>query len=777
MIPWRLLIVLLLAVAADTVYGRGGGDSVRWYDRVQQLDEVTVLSTRRSYSRRDNPAVELMRRVIAAKRHTRLSAHDYYSYSRYRKLTLAVNDVSNDDLRDGVFSKLPETYRQVEFCPYNNRLIMPLTVSETFTQQTFRRRPHSERTIVRGERSEGIDRILRSGELITAALKDFFADIDIYEDHIPLLQRRFLSPIADGAIGFYRFFIIDTVAVETDRCIRVRFVPENNQDFGFSGELYVMDDPTLRVRRCELSVPRRSGTNFIDGLRVFQEFGRAADGEWVLTADDMIAELRLFDFLQKCIVIRNTRMDGHYFGPLPDELFRGQDRELAEPGAASRDETYWMLHRRVDLTPGERNMPAFVSGLRRAMGGNIVVMLGKMAVDNCIEAGSVDIGPLTSMLSTNYVDGLRTRIGGQTTARLNPHIFARGWYARGWDSRADYYCAELTYSFNRKRYLPHERPIRTISLSSTYDLRNPAAMFMQTDKDNMFTALRWTDDDQLVAYNRQQLRVEREETWGLRTALSLTAEKSSPRGNMRFTDMSGNNISSMRTTELRAELRYSPGENTVSIRRGRYRVNNDATVLTLSHATGLDGVLGGRYAYNYTEATLRHRLWMGSWGKADIRLRAGAQWNRVPFPLLCMPAANLSYVRQEGMFSLMREMELLSDRSLMADVSWDLGGKLFNRIPLVRRLKWRESIGVKALWGCLTDKNNPTLERNAADGLLMQLPYGSRPLQGDRPYVEIAAGVHNVFRFFHIEYVRRLSYLDQPGVTRQGVRFGFKLQF
>lgn len=776
-----LLIFVLFAVNSELM--AHGGDSVKWYDRVQQLDEVTVLSRNNRYSRRDNPTVDLMRRVIAAKRRTELSRSDYYCYNRYQKLTLAMNDVSSDELTNGVFSKIPETFRQVELCPYNNKLIMPLTVCETFTQQAYRRSPRAERTIMRGERSEGINRVFQSGELITASLKDFFTDIDIYDDHIPLLQHRFMSPLSSGAIGFYRFFIIDTLAVASDRCIRVRFVPENRQDYGFSGDLYIMDDSTYRVRRCELAVPRRSDVNFIDRLRILQEYSATADGGWVLTTDDMIAEIRMFDFLQKCIVIRNTRMDGHYFGTLPDELFKGRNREIAEPGADSRDDTYWMLHRRVELTPGERNMAAFVSGMKRAMGGSLPVILGKLAVENYIGTGTerspskVDIGPLASMVSVNHVDGLHTRIGAQTTANLNPRLFVKGWYARGWESRADYYDAELTYSFNRKDYLPHEKPMRSVTFNSTHDICRPADRFLQTDKDNVMVALRWTAAGKMMTFNRQQLRFVREEKWGLRTTLSLTAEENKARGGLRFTAMDGSAIGGLRTTELRAELRYAPGETFVSMKSGRRKINDDAPVFMLSHSLGFDGLLGGQYAYNYTEATLYSRLWMGSWGKADIRLRAGAQWSRVPFPLLCMPAANPSYIRQDGMFNLMDGMELLSDRSVMADVSWDLGGKLLNRVPLVRRLKWRECIGVKALWGCLTDKNNPDVAHNAADGVLMRLPDGSYALQGDRPYVEIVAGLHNIFRFFRVEYVRRLTYLDLPTATRQGVRFGFTLQF
>lgn len=801
----RLLMAVLMGlVMSPDVWAAPGGslsgaDTLRWYERVQQLDEVTVHSSRRRYSRRDNPAVDLMRRVIAARRATDLSRHDHYYYNKYQKITMSVNDVGTDDLSKGVFGKIPETFRQVELCPYNNRMILPLTVTETLTAHAYRRRPRASRTILRASRSEGINRVFTSGELITASLKDFFTDIDIYKDHIPLLQHRFVSPIGSGAIGFYRFFIIDTTAVAADRCIRVRFVPGNLRDFGFSGELYILDDSSYQVRRCELTIPRRSDVNFVERLRVFQEFGTTPGGERVLTTDDMVAEIRMFDFLSKCIVVRNTRLDGYHFGPLPDALFSGPGGERTEKGAHSRDENYWMLHRRVELTPGERNMAAFVSGLKRAAGGNVTALLARMAVEGYVETGGrdrpskVDLGPVSSFVSSNYVDGLRLRVGGQTTANLSPHLFLSGYYARGWDSRQDYYNAELTYSFNRKAYLPREKPMRSISFASTYDLVTPSVRFMQNDKDNVFTALRWAADDMMMTCNRQQLKAVREEEWGLRTTLSLTAEENGARGNLRFcpvgsaaavpeprgetVEVRPEALSCIRTTELRAELRYAPGERFVCTKRGRRLINRDATVLTLSHAAGIDGLLGGRYAYHYTEAALYSRLWMGSWGKIDVRLRAGAQWSRVPFPLLCQPAANLSCIKQDGMFSLMRSMELLSDRSAMADLSWDLNGKILNRLPLVRSLKWREYVGVKVLWGCLTDKNNPQLARNSASTLLMRFPEGSHVLRGDRPYIEVTAGLHNVFRFFHVEYVRRLTYLSLPTATRHGVRFRFALQF
>ncbi len=754
-------------------------DSLKWYERVQQLDEIMVRSDKKKYSRKANPAVELMRKVIAARRDTRLSAHDYYHYCKYRKLTMAVNDISHDDFEKGMFAGIPGFFRQVELCPHNNKLILPVVVTEAYTQETFRKDPRDSKTIVRGYRSEGINKVFRSGELITAALADFFPDIDIYDNRIRLLQQSFTSPIGDDALRFYRFTIVDTLSVGADRCVRLRFMPDNILDFGFCGDIYVMDDSSYRVRRCELSVPKRGGVNFVDGLRILQEFGAAPGGEWVMTLDEMVGEFKMFDFLKKCIVIRTTHMGGHYFAALPDKLFRGFDKELVERGADRRDDSFWDMYRPVDLTPGERNLPEFMRNVKMMGRNNILLTALRSIVENYVEVGAggrealVDIGPVNAIISNNSVDGFRTRIGGKTTANLNRHLFFNGYYAHGWKSRADYYKAELTYSFRPKIYTPEERPKRSITLTSVYDICFPGDRGVADSEYNMFTALTWGDTERMMTYNRQRLTFEREETWGLTSSLMITAEENMPRGKLIFAAAT----QSIRTTELRAGLRFAPGERFVATKRGRRRINRDVPVLTLTHAVGIDGFLGGGYDYNITELMFSNRFWMKSWGKVDVRLHAAAQWNSVPFPLLVIPSANQSYMLRDGMFNLMDNMEFLSDRCLSADITWDIGGKIFNRVPFVRDLRWRECLGVKAMWSSLTSKNNPYEAGCGTDGVLMPFPDDVHVMSGSTPYVEIMAGVHNVFRFFDIEYVRRLTYLGHPTAKRQGVRFRFKLQF
>ena len=239
--------------------------------------------------------------------------------------------------------------------------------------------------------------------------------------------------------------------------------------------------------------------------------------------------------------------------------------------------------------------------------------------------------------------------------------------------------------------------------------------------------------------------------------------------------------------EASVGVRFAPGETFVNTKQRRLPINLDAPVFTLNHTIGVKGVLGSEYNYNFTEAGIYKRFWLGSWGNVDAYLKGGIQWNKVPFPLLIMPAANLSYIIQDGTFNLINNMEFLNDRYASLDLSWNMQGKLFNRIPLIRKLKWREFIGVKCLWGELTDKNNPFLEQNKDDKVLMKFPghyreggyydYSSNVMDPQIPYVEITAGIHNIFKLLHVEYVRRLNYNHLPTANKWGIRLMIRTVF
>lgn len=764
----------------------------------RQLAEVVVRQKRGKYSRKDNPAVELMRRVIAAKKRTRLENHDFFQYTKYQKITLALNDITPTQIDSGFIGKRRWMLDQVEHCPYNNKLILPVSVDETVTQHLYRKQPKTERDIIKGQSNAGINQLIQTGDIMDIMLKDVFTDVNIYDNDVRLLRHHFTSPIGNSAISFYRYYIEDTVYVGKHLCYHLQFTPNNGQDIGFRGELYVVADSTLHVKRCNLTLPIQSGVNFVQHLQVRQEFTQLENGEWALSEDDMIAEIEVNDLLQKAIVIRTTRLNNYAFDELPAKLFKGSGRERREADAMMRDEAFWKKYRAVELSKSESSMDEFVHRVEQMKGFKYIIFGLKALIENFVETGGkdhpskVDIGPVNTMFTRNFIDGFRTRISAQTTANLSRHWFLAGYMARGWGSKKNYYSGEITYSFNRKEYLPREFPKRTVSFKSTYDIMSPSDKFLRTDKDNVFTALKWAKVDAMMFYNRQQLTLEREEEWGMKTTLSLQTEENEAAGSLFFEKLSNffppiifpdTDVSSLlhngkiRTTELRFELEIAPGRTFINTKQRRIAINLEAPVITLSHAVGLNGVLGGQYRYNFSEVGLFKRFWLRSWGKFDVQLRAGAQWDKVPFPLLIMPAANLSYIVQRGAFNLINNMEFLNDRYASVDLAWDMNGKIFNRIPLLKKLKWREYIGFKGLWGSLTDKNNPFLFQNMGDATLMYFPEGSHVMNPKRPYMELIVGVHNIFKLFHVQYVRRLNYNELPTAHKQGVRLMMRMSF
>ena len=753
------------------------------------LAEVTVKAKRQKYSRKNNPAVELMRRVVAAKKKTDLSLNDYYQYNKYEKITLSLNDLKPEQLETGPFKKHPWLVEQVEVSPQTGKMILPVSVDETVSQKIYRRDPRSEKTIVMGQTSKGVNHLFQTGDIINTVLKDVFTDIDLYQDHIRLLQYPFISPISNEGIGFYRYYIEDTLAIERDSCIHLHFLPNNQQDMGFRGDLYVLKDSSLHVRRCEMTIPKQSNVNFVNNVKILQEYTKLPNGQWVLSKDDMTTDLNFASFLRSTTVTRTTCLTDYSFDPLPKKLFKGKAKQVTEADAQMRDDEFWKQYRQVELTKSEGSMDKFVHRIENIKGMKYVIFGLKALFENSIETSTpnyIDICPVNTILSNNYVDGWRSRLSFKTTANLNKHFFLSAYYGRGWGSHKNYYLAEMTYSLNPKKYLPHEYPRRTLTVQLNRDVCSPSDRFMDTDKDNFMVALKWAKVDKMMLYNRQQVTFDYETDWGLKATLIGKREENESCGKMTFTTLDQpaptefrrtGNGDFLKTTEVTARLRYAPGETYINNTLRRRVINMDAPVFSISHTMGFDGIMGGQYNYNLTEAHIYKRFWLSSWGKLDFSLKAGIQWSQVPYPLLIHPAANQSYIIAPETFNLINTMEFLNDRYASFMMSWDLNGKIFNRIPLIKKLHWREYFGVRMLWGSLSDKNNPLLEQNRGNSRLMYFPEGCHVMNPHRPYAELVIGIHNVFKIWHIEYVRRLSYTDLPNSPKWGMRYVIALTF
>ena len=745
------------------------------------LDEVVVKPKREKYSRKNNPAVELMKKVIAHKNNNKLSENDYYQYNKYQKITMSLNDVTPEMLEKGMYKKMPFLKDQIELCEETNKFILPISVDETASQKIYRKHPKSEKTIIKGMSSTGVNELFATGDMLSTVLKDVFTDVNIYDNDIRLLQYPFISPISSSdAISFYKFYIMDTTFVDKDKCFHLTFVPNNSQDFGFTGHLYVLADSSYTVKKCTMNLPKKSGVNFVDNMDIIQEFEQLPNGEWVLKTDDMIVEMTLMKIMQGFQIRRTTRYSDYAFDELPQQLFKRKGAEIKEADAMMRGDDFWNQYRPVPLTQTESSMDMLVKRLEQMPGFKYVIFVLKAFIENFVETGTkdnpskVDIGPVNTMISNNYIDGLRLRMSAQTTANLNPHLFFKGYYAYGFKDHRSKYMGEVEYSFNKKEYLPREFPKNSITFSYQYDVMSPTDKFLKTDKDNVFVSFKTSTVDQMSYVRNIALKYENETQFGLKTTVEVKHSTDEPTGGLAYitNDDQKTLVPEIQTMEASLAFRYAPGETFVNTKQRRIPVSFDAPVFTLSHTTGFKGVLGGEYNFNLTEVGLYKRFWFSSWGKIDMFVKGGAQWNKVPFPLLIMPAANLSYILQRETFNLINNMEFLNDRYASLNLSYDMNGKLFNRIPLIKKLKWREMFRIRGLWGTLTDKNNP-YKSNNPDLFLFPMRDGvpTSHVMGKTPYVEASVGIYNIFKLLHIEYVRRLTYTDIPGVKKGGIRF------
>ena len=231
--------------------------------------------------------------------------------------------------------------------------------------------------------------------MLNVVMKDVFTDVDLYEDQIRLLQYPFTSPIGKDAIAFYRFYIQDTLKIERDSCIHLHFLPNNQMDFGFRGDIYILKDSTYHVRRCELTLPKQSSVNFVKNLRIEQEFEKLESGDWVLTQDDMITELQFAKFIQEAIVIRTTRLSDYSFAELPKKLFKGKRTEIREPDAGMRGKNFWNQYRQVELTKSENSMDNFIKQIQNIKGFKYIMFGLNALIENSIEiVGNPNISPL-----------------------------------------------------------------------------------------------------------------------------------------------------------------------------------------------------------------------------------------------------------------------------------------------------------------------------------------------------------------------------------------------
>lgn len=744
--------------------------------RVTNLQGIEITGKHQKYSKKNNPAYELMRRIRKAKDIGNPRWLPDYSEDFYKKIVLGLNN--NDASRFSGKDKLKFLSEYVDTTAHTGLPVLLLSLHETAGTKFHSQNFSNEKQLIRGERNVGVDDEFDQKNISTM-LNDILANIDIYNDDITLMQQRFVSPISHLADNFYRYSLNDTVIIDGKPHIELVFAPRSPEMFGFNGRLFVEDnDSSYFIRRVEMRVPRVINLNYIDNIYITQNYRKDEFGKRHLTEDDMSLELTIMPGTETLYARRYTKTEKPVFThdnavqKLLDEAngYIVYENDNLEPW------NKWDELRLTPLSPAEKGMETMMNRLRKYpvvyWGEKILKLLVNGYVATSRDS-KVDLGPINTLISYNSIEGVRLRVGGLTTANLSNHWFARGYLAYGCRDKKFKYNAELEYSLTPKEYHSREFPINSIKLHYNYELDNIGQHYYFTNSDNVFLSLK-RESSKLSLYRREAgatYQLELNNHFSFVGGFRHRIYSSSPW--LPFIDGNGYLFERYLVAGFLVELRYAPGEKFLQTRGHRYPVNYDAPVFRLTHEIVPKNMLGSRFNLNKTEISVAKRIWFSAFGFVDAILKGGKIWSQVDYPALLWQNANLSYTIQPESYSLMNPMEFPLDYYGSIDLSYFANGLLFNHIPLIKKLKLREVVTFKGLIGGLTRKNNPEYNTN-----LFRFPEDAHTqLLTSTPYIEAGIGIDNILTCLRLDYIWRVTYRDLPNINRSGLRISLHFSF
>ena len=752
-----------------------------------EISEVVVKPKREKYTRKDNPAVELIKKVIAHKNDNRIEAKPEYQTEVYEKLSLSLDNFNPNLDKNKFLKKFKFIKNYLDTSEFNGKPILTVSVRENLSDFYYRKSPKAEKTIVRAKRMQGIDKTLDDGGGITSNLEEIFKSINIFDNNIPILLNRFVSPLSSTlATTYYHYYIMDTLDVGGDKCVDLAFVPANSESYGFTGRLYITLDGNYAVKKVLLNTPANINLNWVDKLRIEQEFKQMPDSTWVLDQENTFVNFYVVKGTQQLYAHQLRNYDNYNFNVQnADSVFGLLGALHVLPEATAQPDTFWTHNRPIPLKEKEDALKDLLGQLRKVPAFNAIIKTAEILITGYIPTANdkkvtkFDFGPMNTTFSANHLEGFRMRVGGMTTANLNPYWFASGSLAYGTNDRKIKYNLKLTHSFTKKEYHEGENPVNNLSFIQEYDVYTPGQDFLFTSKDNIFVAWKVGEPVTKMQYIRKSvLQYEKEWLNGLTWKSWIMNQNNEAAGTLQYIkrDESGNlyHIKDFTTSEIGTQLRFAPGERAYNGRSGKesvFNLSKDAPVFKLSHQLGIKGVLGGDYNYNHTEISAEKRIWLSSFGHIDAQIKAGKVWDKVPFPLLILPNTNQSITIQPEAFHMMNALEFVTDQYVSFNATYYLKGWILNRIPGIKWLRLREVLSFNMIYGGLTDKNNPTL----TPGLFL-LPDGTQPL-GSTPYMECSVGLENIFKILRIDYYRRLTYLDHPDIKKGGIRIALRFTF
>lgn len=739
------------------------------------LGEVVVSARKgKRYVNHNNPAVELIRKVIENKGRNSPSIYDYVQYSKYERIKFSVTNLSPKLANSSSFKKF-RFLLEPDDSTGNKRSVLPVFMAEKLSDFYYRKSPSKEVQVVKAKKEVNFGQYMDQNGLSTY-LNRLYADVDIYSNNIFIVTNQFLSPVADLAPSFYEFFITDTITTgDNKRLVELSFIPRNQSDLLFTGKLYISLDGNYAIEKVSLGINKSSNLNWVRNLAIDQDFEKNTDGRYHLGNSRMsinfgvLKKKGLSVYGERIISVKDFSINtpaaaAVYAGPaVTDSTGNDRDWNKIRPDTLSTSDA--RIYTNIDSL---KKMPAF----KRKIGVVSVLTSG------FLPAGKVEIGAIGDFYSYNPVEGSRLRVGGRTTTKFSKEVYLEGYGAYGFGDDKWKYYMRSTYAFNHKSI--YTFPLHYVSASYRNDTEIPGQDLQNGQDDNLLFSVKRGSNDLLLYTKTFRLDYIQEFRNRFSYTLGFRHYSQQPAGALLYQRKQNGllvNAPDPETSEVSLGLRFAPHEQIFQGKLERTTIPSKYPVFTASITAGIKGLLGGQYAYQHVDLSIYKRFYLSQLGFTDVTVETSRIFGQAPYPLLSIHPANQTYSYQEHSYNLMNFLEFVSDHYTAVNVEHNFNGFILNKLPLVQKLKLKEILGLKVLFGGLTSLNNPALHPDLyqfrVNGNGLPITYALQ----SRPYVEANIGIGNIFKVLRVDLVKRLTYRHNPDVTQLGIRFSLNFDF
>ncbi|HSU50558.1 MAG TPA: DUF5686 family protein [Segetibacter sp.] len=743
---------------------------------------VTVKSKRGKYSNKNNPAVELIRKVIDNKSKNRISSYDFVEYEQYEKMELSLTNKPEKLLKNKLLKNVKFVFDNVDTTKIEGKYLLPVYMTEKLSQKYFRKNPEKQKTYVLGEKQVNYGEFIDNNG-IKSYMNRLYEDVDIYENNVSLLTNQFLSPIADLSPTFYRFYITDTVENEGIKLIRLSFTPKNPQDLLFKGIMFITLDGNYSIQKINMSISKHANLNWVRELQINQEFEKGPDGRYHVISTNTITEFALTKGSGGGIVGERTVSFKNFTINKPEtETVYAGPTVVSNINVSSNNtsDSFWIAHRHPQLTDVEAKVYSNIDSLQNMRSYKRFMDIATLVLAGYKQAGpGYEVGPVSTFYSFNPVEGFRLRAGGRTTPNFNKTLYFENYLAYGFKDQKWKYFLSGTYSFNHKSVYGY--PLNYLRLSYQYDTKIPGQELQFIQEDNFLLSFKRGNNDKWLYNNIFKAEYVREFAKNLSITAGFKNWKQTPAGSIVYEKENGdhsNTVPNITTSELSAEIRWAPHEQFYQGKVYRIPIINKYPIFKLRYIAGIKGLANGEYNYQNINLNIGKRFYLSQFGYTDVAVEGGYIFGKVPFPLLTIHRANQTYSYQLNSYNMMNFMEFVSDHYAAVNVDHYFNGFLFNKVPLLKKLKLREVITGKILYGGVRSENDPasvtsTLKFPADRTTGLPTTYAL----GSAPYAEVSAGIANIFKLVRVDVVKRLTYLNNPEVAKWGIRTRVKFDF